>query len=385
MKFVLKQSVFFFVTILLFACSGPEVKKPTTAELQNALSQKFPGHIKLQEFSTEASQNLGNDVDPVWGVRFNASILSVADLYMKNNSDNSAIFIILSTKKDTETKIFGKFKSELYQGKWQHHIEFDGNPIGNLGLPVNQISKNGKIIIIRGSEEEKDYFANLQKARELQRAAEKKRQALSRQKEIERENHRKAEKYYKKGESSRKKKKYDEAIAYYSKAIELDKKYVSAYEERCLTWSRMNQKNKAISDCKKASKLTNDNSYSLWKLGDLYDEDDFKTADMFYKKAIQASPKHHFIYNGVAWFLATCKDNNYRNGKKAVKYATEACVISEWKIPSFIDTLAAAYAEDGNFEDAVRMQKKAIALLKSAEKKQDYEKRLKKYMNKQAL
>ena len=51
-----------------------------------------------------------------------------------------------------------------------------------------------------------------------------------------------------------------------------------------------------------------------------------------------------------------------RDGKAAVKCATKACELTNWKNANCINTLAAAYAEIGRFEDAVATPQKAIDL-----------------------
>jgi len=63
-----------------------------------------------------------------------------------------------------------------------------------------------------------------------------------------------------------------------------------------------------------------------------------------------------------AWFRATCPNASFRNGQQAVKDAKAACSIMIWKDEHMIDTLAAAYAETGDFNSAVQYASQALAV-----------------------
>ena len=229
----------------------------------------------------------------------------------------------------------------------------------------------------------------------LQKEAEERSKAEKRQKEIEQENISSAAPYLDKGIAAFRDRNYNEAIAYFSKAIEFYNKYYRAYSWRGAAYSAKRDFDKALSDYSKYAAIAPDNrskSFANYQIARLYDEkEDFKLADNFFKIAIGFEFREKtqdeitdksVILNAVAWFYATCKNKDYRDAQKAIKYATEACVITDWNNSGIIDTLAAAYAEAENFDDAVRMQKKALAIATS-DKKDDYQKRLTMYLNKQ--
>ncbi len=63
-----------------------------------------------------------------------------------------------------------------------------------------------------------------------------------------------------------------------------------------------------------------------------------------------------------AWLQATCPNPAFRNGQQAIKDAKAACSIFEWRDENTIDALAAAYAETGDFDSAVRYAAQALAV-----------------------
>lgn len=131
------------------------------------------------------------------------------------------------------------------------------------------------------------------------------------------------------------KKDYDRAIAYYTE--------VGAYDKRRAAWRAMGK---------------------------------FQQARDELEKEIRKKPEDARLHEELARLLATCPDANFRDGQKAIEHATKACELH----PGYgLTTLAAAYAEAGDFDQAVKWQRKAIEETRFEKFKAGYRKDLEKY------
>ena len=87
---------------------------------------------------------------------------------------------------------------------------------------------------------------------------------------------------------------------------------------------------------------------------------DYGRAIADFRSALRIDPQFSPAYNDLAWQLATCPDASLRDGKKAVKYATKACDLSQWNNLRQISTLAASYAESGDFSEAIKWETRIL-------------------------
>ena len=73
-----------------------------------------------------------------------------------------------------------------------------------------------------------------------------------------------------------------------------------------------------------------------------------------YRRALALDPDSTVALNNLAWILATDADPRVRNGAEAVRLARRLCELTHEQTPMYIGNLAAAYAENGQFDEAVR-------------------------------
>ncbi len=107
--------------------------------------------------------------------------------------------------------------------------------------------------------------------------------------------------------------------------------------------------------------------------------------DVLETNLIEMNAPMELLLNNMAWLMATHWKADLRNGAGAVRWATKACEMTHQDDADYVDTLAAAYAEAGNFDTAVEKQKQAIQMLGddvSDATKAEYEKRLELYQAK---
>lgn len=121
-----------------------------------------------------------------------------------------------------------------------------------------------------------------------------------------------------------------QATGYFDERLKSDPSNPLWLRRRAFSWKAKNQWEKAIAD---------------------------------FDAALRLSPLDHLAMNGKAFLFATCPESRFRDGKQALTLARRACERTGWKEAGPLDTLAAAYAEIGDFPQAVAAEQKALALL----------------------
>jgi tetratricopeptide (TPR) repeat protein len=176
---------------------------------------------------------------------------------------------------------------------------------------------------------------------------------------------------------------YNGAIANFTRSIELVLNDLSAYGSRAYAYAKRGDREHALADAKVAIRLKL-SQIPLFRVTDL-----FLRAEAYqmlrqpelalrdFREAVRIIPSRGTAYENLAWFLATCPNNRFRNGNEAVSVAKKAYELSDGKRSGTYDTFAVAYAESGDFDQAVKYEKQALTDSSLASKeREECEKRL---------
>jgi tetratricopeptide (TPR) repeat protein len=175
-------------------------------------------------------------------------------------------------------------------------------------------------------------------------------------------------------------KQYDKAIADCDQAIRLDPDDARPYYCRGLARDLKKEYRKAAADLDDAIRLDPYFTRAISRRAYVsYERKEYDRTIAYCGQAIKVDPDDHFGYYLRARLWAACPDARYRDGKRAIESATRACELTGWKVGYAVGSLAAAHAETGDFDAAVKWQAKANTLYPTDEIKARGEVRLKLY------
>ncbi len=189
----------------------------------------------------------------------------------------------------------------------------------------------------------------------------------------------------------------DKALEDIDEAIRLQPQFVHPYLMRAEIYAATDRLDEAIGQLERIAQMSPGNVPLLNRLGSFYliagrprkaiealsqviEEDennngalrfradaalnigDHAAAIADFERVLEVNADDESLLNNFAWVLATSPDDELRDGPRAVKLATKAAELTGHQTPHVLSTLAAAYAETGDFDSAKKWSQKAVEL-----------------------
>jgi tetratricopeptide (TPR) repeat protein len=162
--------------------------------------------------------------------------------------------------------------------------------------------------------------------------------------------------------------KLDEAVVELRRALATDQGQAPAHYALGLVLKRQGNLGSAIQEWRRALELDRQSAEAHSSLGDaLYEQGLTTEALGEWRAEIELRPNDSATLRKTAWTLATWPDAAVRNGEDAMAFAVRANQLTGGHDARTLDTLAAAYAEKGDFDYAqyVANRARAAALLEN--------------------
>jgi len=179
-----------------------------------------------------------------------------------------------------------------------------------------------------------------------------------------------------------------EAIQQYELTLQDNPDFAEAHNNLGIALSQTGRIQEAISHFEQALRIKPDYTDAHMNLaGILIRTGKTRDAIAHYEQVVRLKPDFIELQNNLAWLLATLAPSDGGDAAQAVTLAERACQITRNQAPAYLDTLAAAYASAGRFNDAVATAQKAIDLATAALQSRvanDIRPRLELYRNGQA-
>lgn len=156
---------------------------------------------------------------------------------------------------------------------------------------------------------------------------------------------------------------FEAAISDYEEAIRLGPGEADYYFARGNAYHRMRRHEQAMADYNRSIEIDPQNAEAYVYRGDAWaDLGRYDDAAQDYRAAVKIDDQLAAGYRSIAWLMATCPDERFRDTERGVAAALKAVRLDGSQNYRYLETLAAAQANDGQFDRAAETQEKAIKI-----------------------
>ena len=157
-----------------------------------------------------------------------------------------------------------------------------------------------------------------------------------------------------------------EAIGHYEQALRVQPDSVEAHYNLGMALAKLGRMQEAMEHWGQALRIKPDLAGAHYNLGNALEQTGkVREAIDHYEQVLRIKPDYPGAQNNLAWLLAMLPPTEGGDPVRAVTLAEWACELTNNRVAAYLDTLAAAYAAAGRFNDAIATAGKAIELARS--------------------
>ncbi len=155
----------------------------------------------------------------------------------------------------------------------------------------------------------------------------------------------------------------DDALRHFQEAVNIQPHSADALNNIGIVLAERGRLDEAVAHFRKALQCNPDSADAHNNLANaLKLQGKITEAASHWQQVVRLQPNNLDAVNRLAWASATAPEASVRNGAEAVELARWAVLLSRGREPNILRTLAAAYAENGQFPQAVQTAHMAMSL-----------------------
>jgi hypothetical protein len=147
--------ILMLATVVMLSCSSGG--GPSEAELRESVVKLLPPFLEVQDFKVEATENEGDNADPLYKSDVRAELRYTTDVYTVAERDGDVVILEMKAKQGDTAEAFGMTESTLDGNTWRISTKLKGIVLDQLGQPLDAYADQARTVIVAGTDEERAY------------------------------------------------------------------------------------------------------------------------------------------------------------------------------------------------------------------------------------